>query len=293
MRNSTTNFPTPRNILDHMNKLVDIDIVPGHKYISNRPPRALLPDEPKDESVEAKWEHLQYYEEKRWVQEQQQQQQQQQEHYPHISSEQDEHRKSAGSDSSYSSLASSSSSNSQSPSSSSTVNYSQSQEAGMTRMGSTKARIRQIKRQSWQKIKEQFSTLKRAGGSANPITRNGTNLPHPVSSISYGDFTSISTVPNGMPANASPVVDPISIKPVGGVIPKIRSTKSMQNLEQITRDSYYNIRDVTTNIREKYHSRVELNKGRPKTDYHEFWDEDSDMDEEDIRRQTLEMVGLY
>ena len=67
----------------------------------------------------------------------------------------------------------------------------------------------------------------------------------------------------------------------------------MQNLEAITRDSYYNIRDATTNLKQKYHSRVELRQAKPKSEYQEFWDEDSDMDEEEIRRQTLEMVGLY
>eukprot|EP00095_Tigriopus_kingsejongensis_P007275 snap_masked-scaffold144_size312663-processed-gene-2.8 protein:Tk07275 transcript:snap_masked-scaffold144_size312663-processed-gene-2.8-mRNA-1 annotation:"ferrochelatase" len=284
--NCTHNFYR-RNIFDHITKISEIDL-PVSRFAANQPPRALLENEPRDESVEAKWEHLQYYEEKRWLQEH---------------GGDPEQRQNGATDSSYSSLASSASSSSQSPSS--LASGGQLNHTDRGRMGSTKAKLRQMKRQSWQRIKEQFSVLRKGPivHQQNGAARNGSNMPFPVSSFSYGDFTSISTAPNGMPTES--IRDPYesqqacgqtaanSGRSLSAVIPKIRSTKSMQNLEQITRDGYYNIRGVTTNLREKYHSRAELNKGRPKADYNEFWDEDSDMDEEDIRRQTLEMVGLY
>ena len=59
----------------------------------------------------------------------------------------------------------------------------------------------------------------------------------------------------------------------GGVIPRIRASKSMQNLEAITRDSYYGLREMKTSLKEKYNSRQELRQGRPKSHYYEFWDE--------------------
>lgn len=65
----------------------------------------------------------------------------------------------------------------------------------------------------------------------------------------------------------------------------------MQNLEALTRDSYYNLRDATSHLRQRYHSRAELRQAKPKADYQEFWDEDSDMDEEEIR-EGLRGVAL-
>ncbi len=59
---------------------------------------------------------------------------------------------------------------------------------------------------------------------------------------------------------------------VTSVLPKLRASKSMQNLEQITRDSIYNLKDATSNLRQKYNSRMELRQRSQM--YSEFWDED-------------------
>ena len=92
------------------------------------------------------------------------------------------------------------------------------------------------------------------------------------------------------------------------MIPRIRASKSMQNLEQITRDGYYNLREMKTNLKDKYNSRQELRQGRPTSYYAEFWDEydpdvasDPDMDEETFnnvtkyhqRNRVLEFIGLH
>ena len=63
-----------------------------------------------------------------------------------------------------------------------------------------------------------------------------------------------------------------------GVIPRIRASKSMQNLEQMTRDSYHNLRDMSANIKQKYNSRVELRYSKPTARYGELCDDDDDDD---------------
>ena len=62
----------------------------------------------------------------------------------------------------------------------------------------------------------------------------------------------------------------------GGMLPRIRASKSMQNLEQITRDSYFNLRDKTTNLKAIYSSRIELRAEKPSSQYDELSDEEED-----------------
>jgi hypothetical protein len=51
---------------------------------------------------------------------------------------------------------------------------------------------------------------------------------------------------------------------------------------QITRDSYYNFRGATANLKDKCNSFVELRQNQPSGHYDELWDEDSDGNEVSI-----------
>ena len=211
--------------------------------------------EPRDESVEAKWEHLQYYETHSWSKTQQGEngggvdqvsvELGQVVNYPYSDVFNPNSANSRPQDSSYSSMASGSSSES---SSAATTTSTSSVQPPKT----AKARFQK----RWKKLRNQFAL------AVNPNSRRMN------STTSYNDFPSaaaagattssaVSTTPNG--GGSSGVV--------GGVIPRLRASKSMQNLEQITRDSYYNMRDATANLKEKYHSRLELRQARPKAEY--------------------------
>lgn len=73
----------------------------------------------------------------------------------------------------------------------------------------------------------------------------------------------------------------------------LKSSKSLQNLEQITRDSIRSVADKTSyigqNLKHRYGSRVELNRLTPKRFYEEFND-DVDSDEEDVRKGRSDEV---
>lgn len=80
------------------------------------------------------------------------------------------------------------------------------------------------------------------------------------------------------------------------VLPRLnglKSSKSLQNLEQITRDSIRSVADKTSyigqNLKHRYGSRVELNRLTPKRFYEEFND-DVDSDEEDVRKGRSDEV---
>ncbi len=158
-------------------------------------------------------------------------------------------------DSSYGSLASSASSSSSSSSSSG---------------GSAKERFLRMKKDGWRQLKCQlFGRRRRA-------YKNGSN-------VHYGE---VSTSPDGLKATTpSGLSDPCKLggssasssslslsKGVG----KIRSTRSMQNLEQATRGSYLNLRDLTSEWRQRCHSRTELREGRPRSVYQALDDGDDD-----------------
>ena len=59
----------------------------------------------------------------------------------------------------------------------------------------------------------------------------------------------------------------------------------MQNLEQITRDSLYNLKDISSNLKQKYNSRMELRQQSQM--YNELWDDDvDDVDEVDFYHRS-------
>ena len=136
------------------------------------------------------------------------------------------------------------------------------------------AKIDKFTKTGWKKFKQTF--LPKRDGQ-----------PKAKGSATYSDLGTISHSPGGN------VTGYDGAKTPSGVIPRIKASKSMQNLDRITRDSYYNLRDVTSNMKQKYHSRAELRQSKPKSEYREFWDEDEDMDEEEIRKKALMMVGLW
>ena len=245
MRNAGKNYMPVNGVA--VNKLADV--------VSHVDPTAVIrgaihqqslsaEERRRNETVEAKWEQLQYYESNQWQQHQ---------------------------DQGFSSLASSSTTSSSSSASSTS--------------SERKTKFQQMKQQSLKKLsswKSQFSSLTSGGSRKSTHTQTTIN-----------DLYNVSTAPDGSGAKT------------GGVLPRIRASKSMQNLEQITRDSYYNLRDISTNLKQKYNSRLELRQAKPATQYDELWDEDdSDYDDEmsghtyeqlrkeNHRRKVLEMVGL-
>ena len=78
---------------------------------------------------------------------------------------------------------------------------------------------------------------------------------------------------NTQPPSA-PATSEVSTVPNGLTITKLRASKSMQNLEQITRDSLYNLKDISQNLRQKYNSKMELRHQSQM--YNELWDDDDE-----------------
>ena len=61
----------------------------------------------------------------------------------------------------------------------------------------------------------------------------------------------------------------------------------MQNLEQLTRDSLYNLKDISNNLKQKYNSRMELRQQSQM--YNELWDdEDEDEEEADFYHRSYD-----
>ena len=79
-----------------------------------------------------------------------------------------------------------------------------------------------------------------------------------------------------------PVPSEVNTTPNGITMTKLRASKSMQNLEQITRDSFYNLKDLSSNLRQKYNSRMELRQQSQM--YNELWDENENDDDLYYRR---------
>ena len=70
------------------------------------------------------------------------------------------------------------------------------------------------------------------------------------------------------------------------LVSKLRASKSMQNLEQITRDSLYNLKNISSNLKQKYNSRMELRQQSQM--YNKLWDNDADdVDEVDFYHRLL------
>ncbi len=192
------------------------------------------------ESVNAKWEGLQYFEERI-------------------------------NDSSYGSLASSSSSES----SSSRPNSETSKSNGSS---SSLREFLRLKKDGWKRLKSQLFRKKR-------VYKSGSNV----------NYDEVSTSPNG-PVDMTPsgLPEPSKLgQQSSSSLRAIRSSRSMQNLEQITRESYFNLRDATNSWKQKYHSRAELREGRPRSVYQELGGGGDSDDEGGIRDDDEEEAEAY
>ena len=143
---------------------------------------------------------------------------------------------------------------------------------------SARKKFQEMKRQSMKKLSNLKSHLTggiSSTGVGSKFKSNSSTNMNSRAMSSYG----VSTAPGG-----SNHMDPE--KRGGGMLPRIRASKSMQNLEQITRDSYFNLRDKTTNLKAIYSSRIELRAEKPSCQYDELSDDDED--EEHFRSGKLD-----
>jgi len=60
----------------------------------------------------------------------------------------------------------------------------------------------------------------------------------------------------------------------------------MQNLEQLTRDSFYNLKDISNNLKQRYNSRMELRQQSQM--YNELWDDDEDDSEDEYYQRSYD-----
>ena len=210
MRNpSSLSIPQSRQITNQINRLVDLN-----QLQLNNPHNLIDSPGSRDESVEAKWEQIQYYEAK------------------------ENH--------SLSSIASSSNSNS----TSSTSNSSSSN-------AKLKSRLKKLKQNSLKKL-QSFKLWTKNGKPSKTEEQAGNN--------------EVNSQPNG--TTTDPNAGSYSMST------KLRASKSMQNLEQLTRDSFYNLKDISNNLKQRYNSRMELRQQSQM--YNELWDDnDSDDDGSD------------
>ena len=228
-----------RNFMDSFQRFLDLDSPKAvSRTAAEAPAGDLISASGRSESVEAKWEHLRYFDDRPGGGQQQQ--------VP---------------DSSYGSLASSTSSSSNNDNS----------EEKLTK-------FQKLKKNGWKRLKRQLF------GRRRRTYKKGTNVHYDEVSTSP-DGQNVSSVPSydaAAAAAADYYPDPSKLGSAEmGVIPRIRSSKSMQNLEQITRGSYLNLRDATANLRHKYHSRLEVRETRPRSVYQELDGDGSDYDEDD------------
>lgn len=110
-----------------------------------------------------------------------------------------------------------------------------------------RSKLRKLKQQSLKKL----SGFKLWSKNSQHQQQNSAGVPEIASEVN--------TVPNG-----------------SLTMSKLRASKSMQNLEQITRDSFYNLKDISSNLRQKYNSRMELRQQSQM--YNELWDDEENED---------------
>ena len=107
------------------------------------------------------------------------------------------------------------------------------------------------------------------GGSTSGVnSKSKSNLSTNMNSRAMSSY-GVSTAPGGSNCTETE-------KRGYGVLNRIRASKSMQNLDQITRDSYFNLRDKTSNLKAIYSSRIELRAEKPSSHYDELSDEEDD-----------------
>lgn len=225
------------------------------------------------ETVEAKWEQLQDYESSQW------------QNNRHSQNSSDAAFSSIASSGASSTASSSSSSKAEASSLGSSVSVTKPADAAQSHndenlapptfvppppstASSARRKFQEMKRQSMKKLSSLKSQITGGGNSsAGSGTKfkstSSTNMNFRAMS-SYG----VSAAPDG------PAYEETERR---GVLSRIRASKSMQNLDQITRDSYFNLRDKTSNLKAIYSSRLELRAEKPSSQYDELSDEDDDL----------------
>merc|ERR1712001_197646 len=217
MRNP--DLPQPRQLSNQIHRLIDINSLQMHP-----PPHSLIEAQNpnRDESVEAKWEQIQYYESK------------------------ENH-----------SLNSLASSTTNSTSSSSTTSSTSSSNEKL------KSRLKKLKQNGLKKLAN-FKLWSRQSKDQNQDSKSKQRSQQEHSQPPEPPVNSeVSHAPNGLTT-----------------MNKLRASKSMQNLEQLTRDSLYNLKDISTNLKQKYNSRMELRQQSQM--YNELWDDDEDDEVEEV-----------
>ena len=127
-----------------------------------------------------------------------------------------------------------------------------------------------MKRQSLKKLSSLKSQITGSGSGSS----TGSGAKFKSTSSTNMNFRAMSSYGVSAAPNGSTTYEETGKR--GGVLPRIRASKSMQNLEQITRDSYFNLRDKTSNLKAIYSSRIELRAEKPSSQYDELSDEEED-----------------
>lgn len=272
---SSSNYH-PQNILNHPNLTTLIPGIGGYQYEAVDKQQCNGGEDYQKETVEAKWEQLRYYENSQW---------------------QNQRNSQNNTDGAFSSIASSGASSTASSSSSSKAEASslgssssipKAMGTGQSQVfhndenlapptyippppstsSSARRKFQEMKRQSMKKLsslKSQLTGGNSSTGVGSKFKSNSSTNMNSRAMFSYG----VSTAPGG-----SNIAE--TEKRGGGVLPRIRASKSMQNLEQITRDSYFNLRDKTSNLKAIYSSRIELRAEKPSSQYDELSDDEDD-----------------
>jgi len=275
--NSSNSNYQPQNILNHPNITTLIPGIGGYQY------EAVDKQHPSEsgtypkETVEAKWEQLQYYEGSQW---------------------QNQQNSPTNTDGAFSSIASSGASSTASSSSSSKAEGSSlgsslsipkinrpNPASNVIRnnenmppatfippppsaSSSARKKLQEIKRQSMKKLSNLKNQITGGGSTSGVNSKSKSNLSTNMNSRAMSSY-GVSTAPGGSNGTETE-------KRGYGVLNRIRASKSMQNLDQITRDSYFNLRDKTSNLKAIYSSRIELRAEKPSSHYDELSDEEDD-----------------
>lgn len=185
-QNDNNSHSSKRSISDQMGRFLDFGSSGrnrGNNGVSN-------------ETVEAKWEQLQYYESSEWQQR---------------------------------------------------IPTSPSPPSSIQSTTSSTSSLSSFKNSKFMKNLKKFSQLR------NPFNSKGAYKQAPTSDpsvmMSPDGTSNVATNPHPLPP----------VRNVDGIVPRIRSAKSLQNLEAITMNGLSSIKDMTHNLKQKYNSKLELN----------------------------------
>ncbi|XP_040568499.1 uncharacterized protein [Lepeophtheirus salmonis] len=213
MRTEDSSF-SKKSIADKMDRILDMFPISRS--------RELLPSKTDSETIEDKWEQLQYYESEQWQR--------------------------------------------RSPSPRS-IEHSSSNASSSSSLNSTSNKF------------GFFKNLKRLTAVKNPFSSRGAYKQAPTSEH-------VNMSPNGQPKVHSSAS---SSRIAESVVPKLRSAKSLQNINNITINGIHSIREATSNLKNKCNSKIELNS--QKHNYDMFFNSEED-ELENFRKQERVLMGV-